>query len=90
MLLNWYEGGRLLLYLDEHHHAKWEEITYVSFLFIKGPGGVNSIRTMRFVYSDDDLGDPRVRQLKDNYRKFVRFALTVFLTFPIIFISSML
>ncbi len=89
MLLNWYEGGRLLSYLDEHHHSKWEEITYVSFLFFKGPGGVNSVRALRFVYSGDDLGDPVVSHLKANYRGFTRFMLIVFLAFPIIFISLM-
>ena len=29
-LLNWIESERLMAHLEEHHHDKWEELTYIS------------------------------------------------------------
>ncbi len=87
MDLNFTEGYRLVQYLKDNHYEKWKEITYVPGL---GYGCCNSYRSLPFVYSKDDLGDPVVTSLKKNYRAFVRLALTVFFTFPLIFIAVML
>lgn len=83
MLVNFYEGRRLMGYLKEHHPAKWAELT--TFLWF-GPGWVNGFRSVPWLFSSETLGDPAVAQLKCDYRKFIYFALTVFFTFPIFFI----
>jgi len=82
-----YEGRRLLSYLEEHHKKKWEEITYVPGF---GSGGVNSFRSLPFVYSKDDLDDKNVRILKNNYKGVIKLLLTVFVTFIIIFLAIMI
>ena len=87
MILNFFEGYRLRTYLEENHHKIWEYQTSGPGF---GSGGVNSFRTLPFVYSNDDLSDPMVKELKLNYRRFVRFMLTVFFTLPVLFISMML
>ena len=72
MLLNIYEGRRLMGYLRKHHPAKWAELT--TFLGL-GPGWVNGFRSVPWLYSADTLGDPGVAQLKSDYRQFICLAL---------------
>jgi hypothetical protein len=76
--LNLFEGRRLMSYLKRHHREKWAEITYVPGF---GPGGINSFRTLRWLYSKDDLNDPTLERLKREHRDFIRWALTVFLSY---------
>ncbi|WP_345973680.1 hypothetical protein [Sulfurimonas diazotrophicus] len=83
MVLNIIEEYRLRNYLEENHHQTWEHITHVSGF---GSGGYNSLRTLSFVNSDDDLSDPVVKELKLNYKRFTTLALTVFFTIPILFL----
>ncbi len=87
MVLNMVEGHRLMNYLKHNHRAKWEELTYVPFF---GPGGMNGLRTLPFLYSSDDLNDPVVGELKLNYRRFLKLTLIVFFTLPVLFITVML
>jgi hypothetical protein len=87
MVLNMVEGRRLMNYLKQNHHHKWEYLTSGPGF---GPGGVNSFRSLPFLYSDDDLGDAIVKELKTNYRRFVKLTLTVFFTIPALFIITML
>jgi hypothetical protein len=87
MILNLYEGHRLIGYLKQHHRSTWEYITYVPFL---GLGGVNSFRSLPFLYSKDDLGDEVVAELKKNYRRFAILMLVVFFTLPVLFFAVML
>jgi hypothetical protein len=81
MVLNLYEGRRLMHYLERNHREKWKELTYIPGF---GPGGHNSFRTLPFIYSKDDLGDPVLKDLKMNYRRFIKFVLTVFFTVPVL------
>ena len=76
-----------LKYLKQNHRHKWEYLTSGPGF---GPGGVNSFRSLPFIYSEDDLGDAIVKELKTNYRRFVKFTLTVFFTLPPLFIVTML
>jgi hypothetical protein len=87
MILNFYEGHRLMSYLKQNHRAKWEHITYVPFF---GSGGVNSFRSLPFIYSKADLGDQLVAELKKNYRRFIILMFAVFFTLPVLFFSVML
>jgi hypothetical protein len=87
MALNMAEGRRLMNYLKQNHRQKWEYITSGPGF---GPGGVNSFRSLRFIYSGDDLGDTVVKELQTNYRRFVKLTLTVFLTIPPLFIITVL
>lgn len=80
IVLNVWEGRRLMEYLRLNHNSKWIELTTVLGI----PGGRNSFRTIPFLYSKDNLNDPMVEVLKRNYRMFMLFILTVFLTFPLI------
>ncbi len=80
MLLNLYEGRRLMRYLQLHHPAKWAELTtFCGF----GPGCVNGFRSVPWLFSPDTLNDPAVAALKTDYRNFIYWVLTVFVTFPI-------
>ena len=87
MILNRYEGNRLMSHLKQNHRAKWEHITYVPFF---GYGYYNGFRSLPFLYSKDDLGDQMVTELKKNYRRFIILALTIFFTFPVLFLTLML
>ena len=81
MALNAIEGRRLMSYLKSHHRQKWEELTYVPGF---GSGGRNSFRTIPWLYSGDDLGDPSVANMKTEHRRFIRLMLTVFFSYLIL------
>lgn|ERR1700687_2207706 len=81
MIFNAIEGRRLMSYLKNNHHEKWSELTYVPGF---GPGGRNSIRTLRWQYSPDDLGDPRLATLKRQHRDFIRWSLTVLISYLVL------
>lgn len=87
MILNFYEGHRLMKYLKINHRKKWEYITYVPLF---GPGGVNSFRSLPFLFSKDDLGDNIVLELKNNYKSIIKLTLVIFFTLPLLFLSIML
>jgi hypothetical protein len=84
MVVNFAEGRRLLGYLEQAHRSKWEYVTHVPFF---GSGGVNSFRTLAFVFSRDDLGDARVGELKRSYRGIVALVLSAFVSIPFVFIA---
>lgn len=73
-------------YIKKHHRTKWNYLTYVP---LWGFGGRNGFRTIPFIYSKDDLGDPNVAELKKSYRSFLKLMLTVFFTTPILFFLFM-
>ena len=77
MYLNYRKGHDLMSYLKENHRKKWEEITYIPFF---GSGGINSFKSLPFVYSNDDLSDDNIKELKKSYRKLINFALVVFVS----------
>src|SRR5579859_4788003 len=81
MALNFIEGRRLTLYLRSRHHHQWEQLNYVPFL---GCVGHNGFRMLRWLYSKEDFGDPIVMTLKADHRRFIRFVLTVFLSYIVI------
>lgn len=81
MILNVIDGRRLMAYLRENHSDKWSELTYVPGF---GPGGVNSFRTLPWLYSRDDQGDPRLASLKQQHRDFIRLMLTVFISYLVV------
>jgi hypothetical protein len=94
MILTWisigvtaaFEGNRFMTYLKEHHKDKWDILT--SFEPFGGPGTLNN--TGFFIFSKNDFGDPIVREYKNISRKWLIFVLTVFFTFPILFLICML
>ena len=81
MAFNLYEGHRLMSCLKQNHREEWKYLTYVPFL---GPRDNNSFRILPFLYFKDDLNDAVADALKENYKKFILFALVAFLTFPIL------
>ena len=81
MVLNLIEGRRLMHYLETRHYRKWEELTYVPGF---GSGGHNGFRSLPWLYSADDLGDPIVASLKAEQRRFIRFVLTVFFSYLVV------
>ena len=80
MVINFYEGRRLMGYLKEHHNERW---AYLTSSFLGGPGGANSFRSLPFIYSADDLGDPCVGGLKRNYRRIVLLMGLMFVHYPV-------
>ncbi|MDM5271820.1 hypothetical protein PGH07_06495 [Sulfurovum sp. zt1-1] len=82
MVLNIIEGYKLRTYLEENHHQTWEKITNVPGF---GSGGYNGFRALPFIYSDDNLSDPILKELKLNYKRFIKLILTVFFTMPLLF-----
>jgi hypothetical protein len=81
MILNVIEAGRLMSYLRENHNEKWSQLTYVPGF---GPGGVNSFRTLPWLYSADDQGDSRLASLKQQHRDFIRLMVTVFVSYLVL------
>lgn len=81
MVLNFIEGRRLSSYLRIHHPAKWEWLTYVPGF---GSGMHNGFRSLPWLLSSDDLGDPVVAAMKQQQRRFLYWVLTVFLSYLII------
>jgi hypothetical protein len=84
MLLNLYEGRRLMSYLRQHHPAKWAELTTFGGF---GPGYVNGFRSVPWLFSAETLNDPTLGRLKADYRHFIYWVLTVFFSFPIFVIA---
>ncbi len=81
MVLNVIEGRRLMSYLNNHHHQKWDELTYLPGF---GSGWHNGFRTLPWLYSSDDLGDPVVAIMKTDHRRFIRFVLIVFFSYLVL------
>jgi len=81
MALNLIEGRNLTLTLRSRHYREWEQLNYVPFL---GCVGHNGFRMLRWLYSKEDFGDPIVVSLKAEHRSFIRFVLTVFLSYIVI------
>lgn len=81
MILNVIEGQRLMTYLKTNHHEKWSELTYVPGF---GSGCVNSFRTLPWLYSWDDLGDSQLASLKRQHRDFIRWMLTVLVSYLVL------
>jgi len=79
--LNYIEGHRLTSYLRRRHRQQWDELNYIPLL---GCVGHNGFRMVRWLYSNEDFGDPMVTELKTDYRHFIRFLLTVFFSYLII------
>ena len=53
--------AKLFKYLQAKHIEKWK---YLTTVWRFGPGCVNNIRGIGFLFSKDDLGDPEVLRLK--------------------------
>jgi hypothetical protein len=81
MALNFIEGRRLSSYLQKHHPAKWEWLTYVPGL---GSGMHNGFRSLRWLFSSDDLGDRAVADMKQRQRRFLYWDFTVFCSYLVI------
>jgi hypothetical protein len=87
MIVNFYEGHRLMSYLKKHHLETWKRITHVPGF---GSGGTNSFRTLDFVYSKDYLDDLNVKWLKVNYQDILTLMFLLFISYPITFILLMI
>ncbi len=83
MVLHAYELGRLLDYLGVHHYDTWAELTEVPGF---GPDHWNPYRFEPFLDSPDDLGDPRVNQLKSDYKQVRWFTAVIVLTSLLLFV----
>ena len=81
MVLNVVEGRRLSSYLRKHHPQKWQWLTYVPGL---GSGMHNGFRSLPWLYSADDLGDPVVAALKKEQKRFINWMLTVFFSYIVV------
>jgi hypothetical protein len=81
ILLNMVFGSRLKNYLKNIHYNKWLEC--YSF------PGRNSFQLLRFIYSKDNLGDATLDILRKEYRSFIKLALSIFFTLPLLFITVM-
>lgn len=81
MVLNVVEGRRLSSYMQQHHPQKWQWLAYVPGL---GSGMYNSFRSLPWLYSADDLGDPVVAALKKDQKKVIKWALTVFFSYAVV------
>jgi len=81
MVFNFIEGRRLLSYLRIHHPAKWEWLTYGPGL---GSGMHNGFRSLPWLFSSDDFGDPAVAGMKQQHRRFLYLMLTVFFSYLVI------
>jgi hypothetical protein len=79
--LNFFERRRLTEYLRIHHPQQWESISYIS---IMGVAVRNGFRERRWLYSQDDFGDPVVAIMKKDLRRFVRWVLTVLFSYIVI------
>jgi len=71
-------------YLREKHTEKWIELTTILGF---GPGSVNSLRGMKFLFSKEYLGDPELLRLKVIFRNSLLYTITglvaVFISFCI-------
>jgi len=63
---------KLLKYLREKHYEKWK---YLTTLLGLGPGNVNGIRGIVFIFNNEDLSDAEVMRLKRIVRNFVIMAI---------------
>jgi len=81
MVINGFEGMRMMAYLREHHKDKWIELTTIPGF---GAGNVNGFRALPWLFSSENLGDEMLENIKRDHRRFIYLSLTVFLTFPIL------
>lgn len=81
MVLNLVESRHLGSYLRSCHRNRWEELNYIPVL---GCVGHNGFRMVRWLYSKEDFGDPKVVTMKAEYRGFVRLAMAVFFSYLVI------
>lgn len=87
MVINGFEGMRMMAYLREHHKDKWIELTTIPGF---GAGNVNGFRVLPWLFSSENLGDELLENIKRDHRRFIYFVLTVFFTFPLFwFVFSM-
>ena len=73
---------RLMSYLEQHHHERWCYITSVPFMGIES-GGVNSLRSLPYLFSDQDNEDPNVAMLKRKVKLSIVRTLCIFVAIPV-------
>ncbi|HEX8464566.1 MAG TPA: hypothetical protein VF627_08100 [Abditibacterium sp.] len=83
MFINMYQGVRLHFYLRKHHYQAQRQV-------LSGFGPIAAIRQISFLRSAEDFGDAEVGRIKQEYKAFLKLAITVFWTMPILFIAFML
>lgn len=81
MALNLVEGRRLSSYMRSCHAQHWDRLNYIPLF---GCVGHNGFRVIPWLYSTEDFGDPVVAALKADYRRFIRWAVTVFFSHVIV------
>lgn len=81
ILLNVVLGKRLKKYLKNAYYNKWLE--FYSFQ------GKNRFLLLRFIYSKETIGDTALDILRKEYRSFIKLALSIFFTLPLLFIIVM-
>ena len=83
MYLNFRKGRNLTAYLKQHHKIEWEHLTSNSTW---GTEGAHSARLLSLVFSTDNLNDPEVSRLKENYKDIMLFVIVVFISIPLVFL----
>ena len=81
VVLSFLEGQRLAAYLRIHYPAKWEWLAYVPGF---GSGMHDGFRSLPWLFSSEDLGDPVVTAMKHRQRRFLYWVFTVFFSYFVI------
>jgi hypothetical protein len=67
-----FEGNRFLEYLKKNHYSKWAEVRF------------NNFKSLGFLFSDDYLNDPYLKDLKKIIGNAHIFIFLVFVSLPIL------
>jgi hypothetical protein len=82
MLINYYEGRRLMNYV--RHSNKEEHMRMKSLNGIEGFH--NGFGAVGFIFSAEDYDDNVLVMLKSDYKKVISFLLVVFFSYPFLFL----
>lgn len=77
---------RMNKYLKENHFEKWKYINHIGSI---GPLTVNSFTWIPFIFSEDDLDDRIVEDIKKQIRKNFIFSTISFFLMPILSLMFM-
>jgi len=72
----WYQRF-LYAYLKKHKYERWRDLTSIGEI---GPGGMNSFKGIKYIYSHQDKENEEILRLKDKLRVNINFFCIVVLT----------
>ena len=85
MIINGFEGRRLMNYVKENYSDKHMEMKSLN-----GIDGVhNGFASLGFLFSTDDDSDEVLGKLKSNYKKVILLLITLFFSYPIMLLIIM-